>query len=672
MNNHWSAQYRFFGLWKQQLEQITIKLTTNQYLLLHAVIALGLYILSVGITQNNQPASLAFGILGLFLPRFYTIMMIGNRITRFKNQLPDTVTIWVNSLRSGQNVVQGMEAIARNAPEPASTEFALVIRDISFGLSQEDAINRLLERVADQDLDFILTSVNIQREVGGNLAEILDVIAGTIRERIKLTRELAIQVKARYRIFFMIAVAVTILQWVVFDGYFSSALTVGLAGQVALWITFTAMTLTFYTSVSANHRLRTMNISADNQWLLLRDDAFDLLGGVTFIIIAYALGVPSIVLLWLSLLMTFLVRRYALLSLTIALLNVITMVFSSYNISDLPDLLSGDMAIMSVSGRLGNVFESIIAIMTMLGTLGFLTLIIITLTGIIRAMRSSDSDPLVERLATYDDDDEASPYTENPNIKDPTRWDRLRKSSENRILALMSWTLDHFLPQSIVDQMREQAQLQDKPFPVSRKILWGRVWWVLGSMLMSAIIAFTILRIGFISGVLLIMLGFIMGIILPMIYQRNQRQRTKENMTNSLPDALDLMMVCMEAGLGFDSAMAQIYGKWDNDLALNFGRVIREIQLGKPRRDALTDMASRLDVADVSTFVAAIVQSDQLGVPIVRTLRVQSAQMRSNWKQTFEGRVENYNLILDYFSLFIFAPAMNLWLISPVIAQFFG
>jgi tight adherence protein C len=83
----------------------------------------------------------------------------------------------------------------------------------------------------------------------------------------------------------------------------------------------------------------------------------------------------------------------------------------------------------------------------------------------------------------------------------------------------------------------------------------------------------------------------------------------------------------VEAGLGFDAAMSKVNEKWDNELSLAFGRVIREVQLGKLRRDALRDMAIRLGVAEMTSFVAAVIQSEMLGVSMAKVLRIQSDQM---------------------------------------------
>jgi len=116
----------------------------------------------------------------------------GQRLKAFENQLPDTIGLWVNALRSGYSVLQAMEAIAREAPEPTSTEFRRVVQEVQLGVPMDAALEHLLNRMPSEDMDLVNTAVNIQREVGGNLAEILEAIAHTIRERIKLKGEIRV------------------------------------------------------------------------------------------------------------------------------------------------------------------------------------------------------------------------------------------------------------------------------------------------------------------------------------------------------------------------------------------------------------------------------------------------------------------------------------------------
>jgi tight adherence protein C len=97
-----------------------------------------------------------------------------------------------------------------------------------------------------------------------------------------------------------------------------------------------------------------------------------------------------------------------------------------------------------------------------------------------------------------------------------------------------------------------------------------------------------------------------------------------------------LLTICVEAGLGFDAGMAKVSEKWENELALAFARAIREVQLGKVRREALRDMADRLGIPEMTSFVAAIIQSEQLGVSMAKVLRIQSDQMRMKRRQRAE------------------------------------
>jgi tight adherence protein C len=128
----------------------------------------------------------------------------------------------------------------------------------------------------------------------------------------------------------------------------------------------------------------------------------------------------------------------------------------------------------------------------------------------------------------------------------------------------------------------------------------------------------------------------VLGFVLPVMWLQSKISKRQLEIIRALPDAMDLLVICVEAGLGFDAAMGKVYEKWDNDLALAFGRVLREIQLGKLRREAMKDMATRLDVPDLTSFVAAIVQAESLGVSMAQILRVQSDQMRVKRRQRAE------------------------------------
>jgi tight adherence protein C len=156
-----------------------------------------------------------------------------------------------------------------------------------------------------------------------------------------------------------------------------------------------------------------------------------------------------------------------------------------------------------------------------------------------------------------------------------------------------------------------------------------------------------------------------LGFILPQMWLSSKIKRRQENIVKALPDALDLLVICVEAGLGFDMAMGKVYEKWDNDLAVAFGRVLREIQLGKLRREALRDMSERMDVPDVTAFVAAIIQADQLGVSMSRILRVQSDQMRVKRRQRAQEKAHQAPVKMMIPMVFLIFPSIWLVLLGP-------
>ena len=185
---------RSFGKkWRQQLARADIKLTVSEYAAVHVISMFGFFALGYFVLFGQQLVmAIVSGFVGFFAPRIYVARITSSRLIKFENQLPDTLGLWVNALRSGYSVMQSMEAIARDAPEPTATEFKRVVQEVQLGIDPEDALAHLLTRVESEDLDLVITAVNIQREVGGNLAEILDVISHTIRERIKLKGEIRV------------------------------------------------------------------------------------------------------------------------------------------------------------------------------------------------------------------------------------------------------------------------------------------------------------------------------------------------------------------------------------------------------------------------------------------------------------------------------------------------
>jgi tight adherence protein B len=161
---------------------------------------------------GNPVALVLIALFGLWFPRLYLKRRQAKRLQAFADQLPATITLLANSLRAGSSFLQGIELVTREARPPISDEFERVVREMQLGMALQPALNNLVRRVASEDLELMVTAINIQSQVGGNLATVLDAIAYTIRERIRIHGEIkTLTAMGRY------------------SGYVITALPIGLA-----------------------------------------------------------------------------------------------------------------------------------------------------------------------------------------------------------------------------------------------------------------------------------------------------------------------------------------------------------------------------------------------------------------------------------------------------------
>lgn len=223
-------------------------------------------------------------------------------------------------------------------------------------------------------------------------------------------------------------------------------------------------------------------------------------------------------------------------------------------------------------------------------------------------------------------------------------------------------------PQRSTEALQHKLDLAGNPYDLTRYIGIR----VLAAVLFGGLgIALTVVAktLPFIQRVLLPVVGFGLGYYLPVLSLGRKISKRQDDIIRSLPDALDLLTICVEAGLGFDAAMARVAEKWDNELSVAFTRVLQEIQLGKLRREALRDMVDRMEVRDVSTFVAAIIQAGQLGVSLARVLRIQSDQMRVRRRQRAEEMARAATLKILPPVAFLIFPALLIVLLGPAAIQ---
>ncbi|MBN1921394.1 MAG: type II secretion system F family protein [Anaerolineae bacterium] len=238
------------------------------------------------------------------------------------------------------------------------------------------------------------------------------------------------------------------------------------------------------------------------------------------------------------------------------------------------------------------------------------------------------------------------------------------------IMQSLSALIQRTTPQQLLEQARHQLEMAGVINKIKPAQFVGirLVTTVVGGVV-GMIMAGSSEGSGFGQKLLMIGGGIVFGYIMPQYMLTSQIRKRQENVLKALPDALDLLTICVEAGLGFDAAMAKVAEKWDNELSLAFTRTVQEMQLGKLRREALRNMASSLDVGDVTSFVAAIVQADQLGVSMAKVMRIQSEQMRMKRRQRAEEKARQAPVKIMLPLVFFIFPTILIVLLGPAVLQ---
>jgi tight adherence protein B len=176
----------------KDLARADLKLKPGEFVAVILIAAVGLGFVFWFITGRTLVVGIIGALIGAFIPRIYMKNLQAKRLLKFDEQLPDMLNLMVNGLRAGFAVLQAMEAVSRELPPPINDEFRRVVQEMQLGVSMEKALDNLLRRIPSDDLDLVITAINVQREVGGNLAEILDTISYTIRERVRIKGEIRV------------------------------------------------------------------------------------------------------------------------------------------------------------------------------------------------------------------------------------------------------------------------------------------------------------------------------------------------------------------------------------------------------------------------------------------------------------------------------------------------
>lgn len=273
-------------------------------------------------------------------------------------------------------------------------------------------------------------------------------------------------------------------------------------------------------------------------------------------------------------------------------------------------------------------------------------------------LRRAEGDPLAARI------DEFASREEVVSIEEI----ELSMPLSDRILVPIARRISDFVvrltPQSTLERTTHQLELAGNP-----RNMTAAGFWVLRLLVMVLFGALGFLvasnnHVG-VSRTLAYILGaLVVGFLIPGMVLRARIDRRKQAIIKKLPDALDLMTICVEAGLAFNGAMQRVAEKWDDPLANEFGRVLQEMQLGKSRRQALRDMVDRMEVPDVTSFIAAILQADQLGGGVSKILRIQSEQMRIRRRQRAEEKAQQAPVKMLFPLVFLIFPSVLMVLLA--------
>ncbi len=174
----------------RDLARADLKFKPGEYIALYVIAIVGMALIAYMAGGRLLLSAFIGAVIGAFLPGIYVNSQKAKRLIRFNDQLPDMLNLVVNGLRAGYSTMQAMEAVSKELPSPICDEFKRVVQEMQLGIPMEKALDNLLRRIPSEDLDFVVTAINVQREVGGNLAEIMDVISFTIRERIRIKGEI--------------------------------------------------------------------------------------------------------------------------------------------------------------------------------------------------------------------------------------------------------------------------------------------------------------------------------------------------------------------------------------------------------------------------------------------------------------------------------------------------
>ncbi len=292
------------------------------------------------------------------------------------------------------------------------------------------------------------------------------------------------------------------------------------------------------------------------------------------------------------------------------------------------------------------------------------------LIGVLLSTRWLSSDQVTKRLSDLVSEEVGSQVS---SLAISARTRDIRGSIASRIfvptLRNIGQILGRVTPASTVESHRHDLAIAGNPFGLGPREFFG---FRLLFLFLGAITAFVLLRRGFTNINLLVSLGvLVITYLIPMLWLKSRVQIRQDRIRKGLPDALDMLTVCASAGLGFDQSMQRVSEHWNTPIGIEFARVISEMEMGLSRRDALRNLADRVDVTELSSFVSFLLQSDQLGMSISDTLHAQAEQMRIERRFRAQEQAQKIPTRMLFPMVFLIFPALLAIVLGPALPRLF-
>ncbi|MBE0683853.1 MAG: type II secretion system F family protein [Anaerolineales bacterium] len=311
---------------------------------------------------------------------------------------------------------------------------------------------------------------------------------------------------------------------------------------------------------------------------------------------------------------------------------------------------------------------TIIAIIVIVAILGGATLLVVVGMRYARQGQENDIDVVMSRLA------EATQRGESVSLEDIELQQPFMQRVVIPVIKKIGEISTRFTPQKLLEVTTLKLELAGNPGRIDSSTFLATRFIgaaVFGGLLLL-ISTLPTVEWPFARVILVVGIFTALGFFFPQLWLQSRINSRQNEVRKAMPDALDLLTICVEAGLGFDAAMSKVSEKWENELSIMFGRAIREVQLGKTQREALRDMADRIGLAELTSFVAAVIQSQILGVSLAKVLRIQSDQMRVKRRQFAEELAHKAPVKMIIPMALLTFPSIMIILMAPAAFQIAG